>query len=231
MSRTDGAGDPPALRPGLLDDVLDAVGAEPSPPRPVVRRRAWGWVALSVALAGGVFLAYGGLREGGAPRPALEIVATTLGAALIAGFGLWLTLGQRSMLSRSAGALVATAVGIPLALLAWKIAWSASFPGGLAPWPGRVGWPCLQISLLTAITPALALLLSRRASEPRHPRLLGAALGAVAGAFAWVVTDLWCPVGHVPHLLLGHVLPVALFIGVGALLGGACLAVRWSPAG
>lgn len=221
---------PPPLRPGLLDEVLDATRAEPSPPRSVVRRRAWGLVALSAALAVGVFALYGGLRDGGAPRPASVIAATTLGAAGIAAIGLWLATGQRSMLSRSAGVLGATAVGVPVALLAWKLGWSATVAGGLDPWSGRVGWPCLQIGLATGLTPALALLLVRRRSEPRHPRLLGAALGAVAGAFAWGVTDLWCPVGHVPHLLLGHVLPVVVFIGLGALLGGACLAVRWSPA-
>jgi len=221
----------PPLRPGLLDDVLDAVRAEPAPARATRRRVVWGLAALCMALAGAVFLAYGGLRQGGAPRPALGILATTLGAAVIGAAGLWLAVGQRSMVSRSTVALLATVVGIPVALLGWKVAWSASFAGGLDPWPGRVGWPCLQISLLAGLTPALAAIGLRRASEPRHPRLLGAALGAAAGAFAWVVTDLWCPVGHVPHLLLGHVLPVLVFAALGATIGARYLAIRWSSSG
>jgi hypothetical protein len=49
----------------------------------------------------------------------------------------------------------------------------------------------------------------------------------------WVLVDLWCPVAYLPHLLLGHVLPLALAVGAGAMLGrfvlglpGACLRNR-----
>jgi hypothetical protein len=46
------------------------------------------------------------------------------------------------------------------------------------------------------------------------------------GAVVWVLVDLWCPVAYVPHLLLGHVLPLVLTALVGTLLGGRYLAVR-----
>ena len=46
-------------------------------------------------------------------------------------------------------------------------------------------------------------------------------MGFAAGACAWVAVDLWCPVAYVPHVLLGHVLPLFVLAGAGALLGQA----------
>jgi hypothetical protein len=41
-----------------------------------------------------------------------------------------------------------------------------------------------------------------------------------------VLVDLWCPVGHVPHLLAGHVGPMLLVGAVGAVAGARVLGVR-----
>jgi len=65
----------------------------------------------------------------------------------------------------------------------------------------------------------------RRGSDPLHPVLTAAAFGAAVGAGAWVLVDLWCPVGYVPHVLLGHVLPLLLLIGLSALLGSRVVAM------
>ena len=35
----------------------------------------------------------------------------------------------------------------------------------------------------------------------------------------WMLVDLWCPVAYVGHLLLGHVLPIAVFATIGAAAG------------
>jgi hypothetical protein len=37
--------------------------------------------------------------------------------------------------------------------------------------------------------------------------------------------DLWCPVAYVPHLVLGHLLPLFVLAGAGALLGQALLSL------
>ena len=66
----------------------------------------------------------------------------------------------------------------------------------------------------------------RRRSELHHPVLAGACIGTAAGAFAWVLTDLWCPVAYVPHLFLGHVLPLVCFVAVGAGAGSRWLGAR-----
>jgi hypothetical protein len=39
-----------------------------------------------------------------------------------------------------------------------------------------------------------------------------------------VLLELWCPVGHPGHLLLGHVLPMIAYGAVGYLAGR-----RWLP--
>jgi hypothetical protein len=63
--------------------------------------------------------------------------------------------------------------------------------------------------------PLVALAIARRQSDPRQPARAsqrGPALGSITSP----LTDLWCPVAHVPHLLLRHLLPIVLLGGVGA---------------
>jgi hypothetical protein len=55
------------------------------------------------------------------------------------------------------------------------------------------------------------------------------AMGVAAGAWAWAAVDVWCPVAYMPHLLLGHVLPVIAVAGVGALFGRTFLSLRPRP--
>jgi hypothetical protein len=43
-----------------------------------------------------------------------------------------------------------------------------------------------------------------------------------------VLVDLWCPVGYVPHLLLGHVLPLLLLMTLSAVLGSRVIALQSS---
>lgn len=222
------SGGVPPLPPGLLDAVRAQVATQAAPTRGGMRRRRLALALGCAAVATAVFFAYGGLRNGGAPRPGVLMVATTLGAAAMTGLILLLAArAQAWSMSRRAGLLVAGLLLTPLALFSWKVGWSGAFEGGMVPWPGRIGIPCLQISLLTGAGPLAAWLWLRRRSEPNRPALVGGLLGASAGGCGWVVTDLWCPVGHVPHLLLGHVLPLLLFMGLGGALGARYLAIRW----
>ena len=224
--------DAPPLPPGLLTAVRAQVERSPSPTRAAMRRRQATVAVACIGLATVVFLAYGGLRDGGAPRPAALMVATLLGSALITGLTVIWSFGQRAArwgIRRSRLLPFAALIGVPLALFAWKIGCSALFEGGLAEWPDRVGIPCVQIGMLTGAGPLAAGLWLRWRSEPHSPGLLGAHFGLAAGACAWWVTDLWCPVGHVPHLMVGHVLPLLLLMGAGAALGARLLGIRWSP--
>ena len=159
------------------------------------------------------------------PRSLILLGGTSVGAAVVGGFAVGISLGRGGrMLGRSRRWLIAVTAISPLALLGWKIAWSAAF-GNLDESP-RLGHRCLVMSISMGMVPMLLLALTRRGEDPRHPGLLGAAIGVAVGACAWVLVDLWCPVAGVLHLLRGHVLPVLLLGLVGAVAGKVLLAVR-----
>jgi hypothetical protein len=220
--------------------VLAAAAAEPSPTRASVNRRNAVIGMLAAASAVGALVVFATITSDGQlvrlagevasykhPERSVWLVVVTAGGALgIVAMALWFALRRgRSMLGRSRGSLLFGIVLIPLALFAWKMGWSLAFGASMAQWPERTGLKCLSLSLLVALGPMLAFLAVRRRA-PVRPALNGAILGSAAGACAWVAGDLWCPVAFVPHLLLGHVLPLFVLAGVGALLGQVVLSIR-----
>ena len=224
----------------LKERVLAAAAAEPSPTRETLRRRN---LLMGVVAAGsgiGAFIVFAALMSDGhllrfggevAPHQYLErplglVVATVTGALGVAVTAVWLALRRGgSMLGRSRRRLLCGAVLIPMSLLAWKVGWSIAFGADMVRWPERPGERCLALSLVVAAGPLLSFLAIRR-SVPIRPALNGAIVGVAAGACAWVAADLWCPVAYVPHLLLGHALPMGVLAAVGALLGRAFLQPR-----
>ena len=90
--------------------------------------------------------------------------------------------------------------------------------------PERPGLRCLLLGSLLSVGPLLGLLWTLRGSVPANPRENAAAFGASVAAGAWVLVDSWCPVAYVPHVLLGHVLPVIACVIVAVVLGS-----RWLP--
>ena len=220
--------------------VLAAAAAEPSPTRAAVRSRNQRLALVAVATAIGAFAIFAALMSGNhlvrlggdvGPRQHVErslglFVTTAAGAMSVAAAAVWLAVGRgRSMLGRSRRALVYGGLLVPLSLLAGKLVASAAFGDAMVPWPERPGERCLALSLLVAAGPFFALL-AMRGQAPVWPALNGAAIGVAAGACAWVAAELWCPVSYLPHLLLGHVLPLFVLAAVGALLGRARLGVR-----
>ena len=218
MSNVDLPGD-------LKARILKQASLVPAPTRRTEVRRAALLIAGSLAVALAIFFLRGGVRVTG--RPTSLIVGTSLGTAAVAAVGTWLALGRRrSMLGRSSMALCVMAFVTPLALLFWKVVWSAQFPAGLDPWPSRIGFRCLNLSLLMGVFPLLALLFVRRRTDPTHPRIAGLAAGASVGLCVALFVDMWCPVAYVPHFLLGHILPIALLAIAGLWIGKAMLAPK-----
>ena len=70
---------------------------------------------------------------------------------------------------------------------------------------------CVHLCLLVLVSFTAAL----RRSAPVASRLRGAALGAAAGAWAGLGVFLFCPATDHRHLLVGHVLPIAIFTLLG----------------
>jgi hypothetical protein len=196
--------------------VMAAVAAEPAPTRDILRLRAQMVLGVCAAIAVAIFIHFGGIRTYG--RPGLLVVATYLGCCAVAGAAVAIGVSRgRSMLGRSTAALILLIVATPVALLAWKVAVTASFgPEMIAPWPGRPGFRCLGLTLAMGAPLLLAFVVIRRRSDPVHPGISGAALGIAAGVAAGTLVELWCPVAYLPHLLLGHIFPVLALAAFGA---------------
>ena len=149
-------------------------------------------------------------------RPASSGAWILSGSAILGLCATWLVLpSRRSMLAPPRGLLVGIAVGVPLLVGAWLVLWHPTYADPFV----RTGWRCFTLTLLTAPWPFVALVHASRRLEPRHPGSAGAALGSVAGAWAAVMVELWCPLSAHQHVLIGHVLPLAALSLAGSAVG------------
>lgn len=208
--------------------ILAATGREPSPTRAATRWRTAAALGLGVLAMVAVFIAIGGVRVTG--RPIGLVLATAVGALAFAFGALVMAFGRgRSMLGRRTSTLVWMMVAVPLLLFGWKLGASASCELDDW-WPDRPGLRCLLWSVLMGGALLASILYARRGTVATRPMLIGAASGVAVGAAAWVLTDLWCPVGHAAHLAIGHVTPMIVLGAVGALAGRWVLPVRRADA-
>jgi hypothetical protein len=122
------------------------------------------------------------------------------------------------MLGRSRRVLTAAVVAIPLVLVICKLALTACAEGMSDVWIGRPGTRCFAVALLAGAGPFAAILWTRRRTVTSAVHWSGAAVGTAAGAIGWTVNELRCQVGYAPHVLLGHVLPMLIFVGLGVAL-------------
>jgi hypothetical protein len=215
-----------ALPPDLRARILQTARSEPSPTRAETRKR--GWTAATLGAVASLALS---LKLGMPPaqvRAPLSIALVAGGAALFAVVATWLAASRGgSMLGRSRASLVAIAALLPVALLAWCVLGSAAL--GEPQLPGEsmtVHALCFVFTTLFALGPLVAFAYLRRGSDPVHPRALGAALGASAGAWGTMLINVHCAFTSATHVTLGHVLPVAALAAVGALVGGRLFGVR-----
>jgi hypothetical protein len=179
-------------------------------------------VLASLALASLIFELAGGFAHS-AMRPLSITLAIAGGWTAFAATLTWLVLGRgKATLTRRPALLASAALLSPLALSVWMLAFHGTYPETVQ----RIGLRCLGYTLVMAVTPLAAFLRLRRGVEPRRPSALGAGAGAACGAWAGVVVDLWCPLTAPAHVAVGHVLPLALLVAVGAVVGGRTLGVR-----
>jgi len=212
-----------SLSPDFKQRVLASVADMPAPTRAQATRARAGLFACGVAGAIAIFFLEGGVRV--TSRPPSLVALTSLGTAVIVGVGMWVLFTRgRSVLGRPGSRLLVAALASSVLFVAWRYRVSAAY-GLVDVWPERPGFRCLGLSILTGALPLLGALLSWRRSVPVSPVTTGAAFGAGAGLGSALLVDLWCPVSYLPHLLLGHLLPIAVLALLGGVLGSRLLRV------
>ena len=200
--------------------ILAAAAATPSTTRKQGKRIAALGVVLAIGFALTLFQLVGGI-EHSRDRPLGLTVRLADGWGLFSAVLTWLVVGRGgSTLARSPPVLLAATTGSPIALYAWM----RHFPDWGASSDNEV--VCLLLTFAFAAAPLAAFMLLRKGLEPSHPTLLGAAAGAMSGAWAAVLVFLWCPQTDALHALVGHVLPNILLIALGAKIGSSALAPR-----
>lgn len=83
----------------------------------------------------------------------------------------------------------------------------------ISPW----GFRCLFIATVVSASALAIFAGALRRAVAVASGLRGAALGAAAGAWGGLAVFVFCPSGESQHLLVGHVLPIALFTLIGSV--------------
>jgi hypothetical protein len=205
---------------------MAAVRAEPVPPRSVGLRRLALWVLFALAFCAAFSVAIG--SPGVRGRPLAYVVSLAVAWALVGVASTWAGVSRgRSMLGRTAVWKKATIFFTPLALLVTSLALGAVWPETLVD-HARMHRHllCILGTLGFAWGPLGVFLALWRRSDPLVPRLTGAAIASAAGAWGALAIELHCKFTSPFHVVVGHVLPVALFALQGMYIGRRFLAVR-----
>jgi hypothetical protein len=205
-------------------ELLEAVKREPSPVRRVVQTRATHGLIVATLVSCFIFVAAGGLHA--TVRPPVLVATTAALSTAVAGIATWLALYRGpSMLGAPRAWLVGVAVLLPLAL---GLAWLAG--SGSVPMSAPHGWDadatCFVVTVAMATTPLVVLIAVRREGDPVMPEAIGGIAGAAAGAWGALLIDLHCERNDLPHVVLGHLLPVVVLALVGAVAARSALAIR-----
>ena len=197
--------------------VIAAIGEIAAPTRrELLRRQVW-LIIAGVAGALSLFWVEGGLRATG--RPPSLVAWTSLGTSCFVGVGMWFLFTRGRLGRRRRWPILVLATLAPaVAFVLWRYGLGSLYELA-SPWPTRPGYRCFAMSVATGGILLFAALMAWRRLDPMSPLATGAAFGAGAGLGSALLVDLWCPVSYVPHLLVGHVLPIAFLAAAGAAAG------------
>jgi hypothetical protein len=202
----------------LKERVLAAAAATPSLTRRQGQRLAGFVVGVSIATALAVFEMAGGLAHS-RDRPVAITVRLADGWALASAMLTWLVLGRgRSTLARSPPLLALATLATPVLLFLWT-----QVEGVYVESAACSAWTCLATGLAMAAAPLGSFLAVRRGIPLPRPSTLGGAAGAMCGGWAGVLLLLACPSTEARHVIAGHVAPLLLTIGAGAVVGRSVL--------
>lgn len=204
-----------------------AIAKQPSPTRASYTSRRAIAVVVAAALSLGLVALTGGVQHGA--RTPLLLWGVVAGWALVVAVAGAVALGRRSMIGPPTAVLLGVAAALAPALLGWfvlvhEVIAPPALPEPRLPFAAHVG--CLVMTVVLSIGPVAALAFLRRGSDATHPRATGAVLGGLAGGIGSVLIDVHCPVGELGHVVLGHIVPVVVLLGVGALVGRRVFGLR-----
>jgi hypothetical protein len=211
---------PPLPPPELFERVRGAVAqAAPGPRAPYGVRLVMG-LALSLVTVTVVALA---TQRNFRALPLDRLVMMSAEVSLLAVLAVLLaTMRGRHGLGASVTTLAFVSLAVtPLYALATMVAPLAPqvidpTPPALA-WSVRTGLMCSGFGSLIGGIVLAALAFAMRRTVPAAPVTRGAAIGAAAGAATGLALHLFCPHFDRVHLVIGHVLPIAIFVALGAL--------------
>ena len=216
----------PAPSAELRARILAAASAEPVPSRAAGRRRNAFVIAGALVLPVVLSILVHGPDAGG--RPCGYVVTLAVAWLMVSALATWGgVLRGPSMLGRPPSWRAVVAMLTPVALLVTAalaaLAWPQTLIDDARP---RDHVVCIVFSFLCALGPLVAFALIRRRSDPVAPRLTGAAIGAAAGAWGALSVELHCGHASAEHMLVGHLMPVALLALVGVAVGHLFVAIR-----
>jgi hypothetical protein len=200
------------------DQLIDRLVADASPVRRLIdpRRRAAVWTAIalfSVALG----VAHFGVRRdiGGA----LFFVPFLLRIALLAAT-MWLAVVSALRLAIPGADQRAGARWWPLVLLGAVVAVTAG-EFAVASLAGDVGapayaWRCVRKLTFVGAMPVLAAMFLIRRAAPLDPVWTALLALVASGAAGALTSEIACPIRLPMHVMLWHVLPIAIYAIVGA---------------
>jgi hypothetical protein len=206
--------------------ILAAARAEPVPPRAEGQRRNAFIIAGALVLPVVLSLLAHGPRAAG--RPCGYVVALSIAWLMVSALATWGgVLRGTSMLGRPPSWRLVVATLTPVALLVTAMLAALLWPQTIIDDAGpRAHIGCIVFTSMCAVGPLVAFALIRRRSDPVAPRLTGAAIGAAAGAWGALSVELHCGHASPGHVILGHLMPVALLALVGVVVGHLVVAIR-----
>lgn len=207
--------------PELRARILSAARERPTSTRVEVNKKRLLWLTLSALPLVAMVLRS---RPWAALWPLPKVIAvlvmasfSVLGASLLGRSGPAALRPREGLLAFSLASPIVFALGVVL---------SFGADSGGAPWIDHAHSHCFTLAVGLSLLPLLVAVRLARGGDPVHPTSLGGVFGAIAGAWAGMAMAILCPRIDLPHLLVGHGLPLLLLALVGAVLGRWWLGLR-----
>jgi hypothetical protein len=204
--------------PDLRAKILAAAKAEPAPTRDQFQRITMLSLGLALVASLAIFFSVGGYRRGDRPEAYVLglCVPWAVCAAVLFALAAW---RGRANLGRTVPALLALFALAPLSLLIISVVGHAIWPETDLLGDDRNDLRCAAYAGAMGVLPLLGFLYSRRHVMYAQPFWSCAAVGAASFAFGSLLITLRCMCATLPHLIVGHVVPVAVFGALSGWLG------------